>query len=73
MSMYPWDYLNYHARAVTHLEQPSFTPQERAKLQALRTQVESCSVDIELDLDERRLRFARWLVDHGKLSEGVSY
>lgn len=55
----------------THVEQQCFAPQELAKLLELRARVESCGVNIELGLDERRLRFARWLVEHGKLSEGL--
>lgn len=71
MSMYPWESWNFRARADTELKQSSFTPEELARLEALRNRVQSCSVDIEVGLDECRLKFARWLVEHGKLSEDL--
>ena len=70
MSLYLWAYDTYKWSAV-RLEQPSFTPEELANLLALRSDIESRTIDIELDLDERRLQFARWLVDHGKLSDDL--
>jgi len=48
-----------------------FTPQERARLEALRARLQGLSVDAELDVNDRRLCFARWLVQHGKLAEDV--
>ncbi len=69
MSTYSWEQRNQRGRAATEQEQPSFTPEEIVKLAAL--QARSRSIDIELGLDERRLKFARWLVDHGRLSEGL--
>ncbi len=69
MSTYPWEQRKQRGRTATQEEHPSFTPEEIAKLAAL--QARSRSIDIEMGLDERRLRFARWLVDHGKLSEGL--
>jgi hypothetical protein len=47
-----------------------FTPEELAKLLALRALVATLSPYDELGLDEKRLKFARWLVEHGRLSDG---
>lgn len=46
-----------------------FTREERAHLRALRRRFRHVSVSIELGLNPQRLRFARWLVEHGKLGE----
>ena len=67
MSTYPREHREHRGWATTRLEAPSFTPEELAKLVALQNR--SRSIDIELGMDEQRLRFARWLVEHGKLSE----
>jgi len=50
----------------------TFTPEEFAKLAALRTRLQHRIVDIELGLDERRLGFARWPVEHRMLSEDLA-
>lgn len=69
MSPYPWEHRKPRGRAAARLEQPTFTPEEISGLLALRDRVQRCSLDLELGLDERRLRFARWLVEQGRLSE----
>lgn len=69
MSTYPWEYRKQRGRNTTQVAESSFTPEEIARLVALRAR--SRSLDIEQGIDERRLTFARWLVDHGKLSEGL--
>jgi hypothetical protein len=48
-----------------------FTPEELAGLLALRELASHRTVYDELGLDEKRLKFARWLVEHGKLSETI--
>ncbi len=48
----------------------NFTPEELARLNALRTNFRSRAEYLERVIDEARLEFARWLVEHGKLSEG---
>lgn len=48
----------------------NFTPEEWARLNALRTNFRSRAEYLERVIDDRRLEFARWLVEHGKLSEG---
>lgn len=53
----------------TTTSQGTFTPEEFAKLTALRELVARRSVYDELGLDEKRLKFARWLYEHGRLSE----
>ncbi len=47
----------------------TFTPEELIRLRALREQYETSQDCGEFGLDERHLRFARWLVGHGRLSE----
>jgi hypothetical protein len=53
---------------------PSFTEEEQARLTHLRERIKaqgSLTVWAEFDLDPRRLEFTRWLMQHGKVSEGV--
>ncbi len=50
----------------------NFTPEELARLNALRTNFRSRAEYLERVIDETRLEFARWLVEHGKLNEGDS-
>jgi hypothetical protein len=47
----------------------SFTPAEVSKLTALRDNYTVHAEYLERDYDECRLEFARWLADHGKISE----
>ncbi len=49
----------------------TFTAEEQECLEALRRRLQSLAVDLELDINESRLHFARWLVQHGKLDEGL--
>jgi hypothetical protein len=44
---------------------------ELAPLRTLSERDDAPQLCVEPVLDERRLRFARWLVEHGKLSEDV--
>ncbi len=47
-----------------------FTIEEKALLSRLRERVESNPNALDLvDIEQRRLEFARWLVQQGKLSE----
>lgn len=48
-----------------------FTGEQRALLERLRRQYVLCPDSFQLDMDFRRLSFARWLVLHGHLSEEV--
>jgi hypothetical protein len=48
----------------------NFTPQELARLNALRMNFRSRAEYLERVIDDRRLEFARWIVANGKLSEG---
>lgn len=55
-------------------ELSSLTSEQIARLRALREHIRtrraSAERDIaELDVDEQHLQFARWLVEHGRLSE----
>lgn len=46
-----------------------FTPKQLARLFALRSHAHALRVSEESGLDAHRLTFARWLVEHGKLTE----
>ncbi len=48
----------------------NFTPEELARLNAMRLNFRSRAEYLERVIDEARLEFARWLVEHGKLGEG---
>lgn len=48
-----------------------FTPREFDRLRTLRDRAASAYASMELGLDDRRLRFARWLAEHGRIGEGV--
>ncbi len=47
----------------------SFTTAEIARLTALRDNYTQHAEYLERDYDDCRLEFARWLADHGKISE----
>jgi hypothetical protein len=47
----------------------NFTPEELARLNALRADFYSRAEYLERVIDDRRLEFARWLVENGKLHE----
>lgn len=49
----------------------AFTPQERAQLDTLRTRYDDTRDCGEFGFDEGWLLFARWLVEHGRIGEGV--
>lgn len=70
--MFLWDRRTPQTYAEVALAAPDglFTPQQDERLRELRAQARALSVSEEYGLDRRRLLFARWLVDHGRLSEG---
>ena len=47
----------------------NFTADEMARLQSLRRNYYTHAEYLERVIDDRRLEFARWLLDHGKLNE----
>jgi len=49
-----------------------FTAEQVQRLTTLRQRLASQPVHLDLGIDARRLEFARWLVEHGRLGEGVS-
>lgn len=50
----------------------TFTPEELSRLSTLRENFYTHAEYLERVIDDRRLEFARWLMEHGKLSEGTS-
>jgi hypothetical protein len=49
-----------------------FTAEEVQRLTALRQRVNVQPMHLDLGIDVRRLEFARWLVEHGRLGEEMS-
>jgi hypothetical protein len=49
-----------------------FSAWEAQRLIALRDRLARQPAHVDFELDERRLIFARWLVEHGRLSEFMS-
>lgn len=71
-----WDFTYKYGRDDAEVRRAAafadaFTPKELDRLQTLRDRAASAYASIELGLDERRLRFARWLAEHGRIGEGV--
>ena len=67
--MFAWEHANQTLRASALAA--TFTPEEFAHLHALREHYQTSRGCVEFGLDERRLRYVRWLVAHGLLSEGI--
>lgn len=76
--MFAWEYARY--KHATYPEQISvaladarsvLTAEEIARLSAVKARYQGHPTCVECDLDERRLGFARWLVDHGQLREDI--
>lgn len=53
------------------LDADAFTPEQRQRLLALRERAQTQPDVGEFGLDLRRLQFARWLVETGRLSEDL--
>ncbi|HLZ23768.1 MAG TPA: hypothetical protein VKQ30_16780 [Ktedonobacterales bacterium] len=71
--MQPWEsgihVTSQPEAASTELD--DFTSDEKERLLALCQHFSAHPEYLESGIDERRLTFARWLVDHGKLSENL--
>lgn len=65
--MLPHEYSNNNAKPATL--SGNFSADEIARLTELRHNFFAHTEYLERVIDERRLEFARWLLDHGKLSE----
>lgn len=65
--MAPQDYSNNNGKPATL--SGNFSVDEVARLTELRHNFFAHTEYLERVIDERRLEFARWLLDHGKLSE----
>lgn len=48
-----------------------FTAEELTRLSELRENVQTHGEYLERVIDDRRLEFGRWLLEHGKITEGV--
>lgn len=67
--MFTWEQIN---RAYTSLAlKRDLTPEECASVERLSERYQDTHNCGEFGLDVQRLRFARWLVEHGRLSEGT--
>ena len=69
--MMPQDHLNNTTGLPATLG-TNFSADEVARLVDLRRTVHEHTEFLERVIDQRRLEFARWLLDHGKLSEATS-
>lgn len=67
--MFTREHTHRARRTLAHAD--AFTPEERAQLEALRARYADTHDCGEFGLDERRLRYVRWLVEHGCLSEHI--
>ena len=67
--MVPHEYSNSSPNARPITLNGNFTSDEVARLTDLRRNFFAHSEYLERVIDERRLEFARWLLDNGKLSE----
>jgi hypothetical protein len=70
--MSTWEHVQ-SSYAIGPLTDPSkvLTEDELAKLGELRARFGGHPECAELDLNERQLAFARWLIDHARVSDGV--
>ncbi len=68
--MFPWKRKAEQPSAAGD-DLPGFTRAQRARLTRLRAHLRSHAPDLTCGPDARRLQFARWLVRHGRLSEGM--
>ena len=66
--MSPHEYTNNPNARPTTLNGP-FTSEEVTRLTDLRHNFFAHSEYLERVIDERRIEFARWLLEHGKLTE----
>ena len=68
--MFPWEYARLkHSVDLAASPRKMFSPGEVAKLAELQARFSGHPECVELDIDEQRLSFARWLVENGKLSD----
>lgn len=69
--MQAWESGTHVASQPAELDVAQFTEDEIARLVDLSRRFHDHGQYIELDLDERRLEFARWLVQHNRLREDI--
>lgn len=48
-----------------------FTAEELSRLSEMRQNYHTHAEYLERVIDDRRLEFGRWLLDHGKITEGI--
>lgn len=70
--MYPWERGANRSAASPELDESAvLTQEEIAQLAKMRARYQSHPQCVEFDLDESRLDFARWRVEHGWLREDL--
>lgn len=69
--MRPWERMQNEQLPVVAPAETLFPPETLAKLIALRARFGGHPEWIEYTMDERRLAFAHWLVERGRLGEDM--
>lgn len=69
--MQSWESGTHVVSQSVELDAAQFTEDEVARLVDLSRRFRAHGQYFELDLDERRLEFARWLVQHNRLREDI--
>lgn len=68
--MFLWEYARVkHSTQLAASPQEILSAEELARLTQLQVRFHGHPECVELALDELRLSFVRWLVDHGRISE----
>lgn len=66
-----WAWVNSLEASPAGTLEDAFSPTELAQLRALRDQHAATRTCIQMGLDEQRLSFVRWLVEHGRIGEDI--
>ncbi len=66
--MFSWEQARERARRSLIIEE-ALAPEQLDRLSTYRAFLAARATDIEMGLDERRLKFARWLYEHGRIGE----
>ncbi len=66
--MFSWEQARERTRRIVTVED-ALAPEQVDRLSMYRNQLAARATDIEMGLDDRRLKFARWLYEHGRISD----